>query len=77
MAYPQYKIIRKAAELEEIKERMALISDMNAAFHGNTKHVNNLEKTHQSIIGNIVLEEALTNAKPDPDWQTKLNRFKR
>lgn len=77
MAYPQYKIIRKAAELEEIKERMSLIADMNAAFHGNKKHINSLEKTFQTINGNFVLEQTLQNVKPDPDWQTRLNRFKR
>ena len=63
--------------MEEIRERLSLITDMNAAFHGNNKHINRLEKTFQMILGNNALEESLKNVKPDPDWQKRLNRFKR
>lgn len=50
---------------------------MNAAFQGNKKHIEQLEKRFQMIVGNNTLEAALQNSKPDPDWQSRLNRFKR
>jgi heme oxygenase len=74
-SHSQYKVMRKAAELEEIRERMSLIADMNAAFHGNKKHIQNLEKSFQNILGNNKLEQALNT--PDSDWKSRLSRFKR
>ena len=77
MPYSQYRIVRKAAELEEIRERNSRIADMNAAFHGNKEHISKLEKTFQEIQGNVLAQQSLENVKPDPDWQSRLNRFKR
>lgn len=77
LPYSQYKIIRKAAELEEVRERISRIADMNAAFSGNKKHVDTLEKQFQEIFGNKNMLKPLEQATPDPDWQSRLNRFKR
>lgn len=77
LSYSQYKIIRKAAEIEEIRERLMLITDMNAAFSGNKTHMTSLEKRFQETQKNIVAMEALENTVPDSDWKTRLARFKR
>jgi hypothetical protein len=56
---------------------MSLITDMNAAFHGNKNHVDKLEKEFQAIVGNNILEDSLKLAAPDPNWQEKLNKYRR
>ena len=73
ISHSQYKLIRKAAELEEIRERLALIADMNAAFNANKKHINHLEKEFHKIAGH----NHIVNTPPDSDWKSKLLRFKR
>lgn len=73
--YSQYKLLRKAAELEEISDRQKLIADMNAAFNANKKHVKELEKTFHKIAGHTALVDA--HAKPDTDWKSRVLRFKR
>lgn len=50
---------------------------MNAAFHGNRGHIDKLEKQYQQIVGNNILELSLAKSEPDPNWQKRLNRFKR
>ena len=63
--------------MEEIRERMSLITDMNAAFHGNKEHVDKLEKQFQTIVGNNALEASLALTAPDPNWQARINKYKR
>ena len=62
--------------MEEVRERISLITDMNAAFQGNKKHIEKLEKKFQEISGNNLLLESLV-AKPETGWKERLNRFKR
>lgn len=77
MPYSQYKIVRKAAELEEIRERTSRIAEMNAAFSGNKKLIDALEKRFQEIMNNRGVVAVLENTKPEPDWKERLLRFKR
>ncbi|MDY0313756.1 MAG: hypothetical protein RBR32_01635 [Bacteroidales bacterium] len=76
MPIDKYLIIRKAAELEEISYRMMMISDGNAAFLGNEKHVKNLRKTYDQLMGKYKVKEQL-KAKKDPDWKERLMKYKR
>jgi hypothetical protein len=71
MPYSQYKIVRKAAELDEIRQRQAFISDSNAAFFGNKKHIQKLEQVYNSVSGSQV------EWKADSDWKSRAMRFKR
>ena len=71
--YRKYEIIRKEEEIEDIRRRLNLILDVNAAFNANKEYIGNLEKelqkrTPKSII---IKEEA------DKDWTTRLSRFQR
>jgi len=63
--------------LEEIRERTSRIAEMNAAFSGNKKLVDALEKRFQEIQNNKGMVAVLENTKPDSDWKERLSRFKR
>ena len=72
MPYSQYRLLRKAAEIEEIRERLCLISDINAAFSGSKKHTDNLEKEYKRLT----LGQKL-NSEPDKDWVERLSRYRK
>lgn len=55
---------------------MMMISDGNAAFLGNEKHVKNLRKTYDQLMGKYKVKEQL-KAKKDPDWKERLMKYKR
>jgi len=50
---------------------------MNAAFSGNKKLIDALEKRFQEIMNNHGVVAVLENTKPEPDWKERLLRFKR
>ena len=71
----QYRILIKAAEVEQIRERIHLIEDMNAAFNSNNELINSLRKDlREKTSGSIILP---LNATPDPNWESKLAKYKR
>jgi len=72
MPIDKYLILRKAVEMEEITRRLTVISDVNAAFSGNKKHMQNLERGFQKLIGQEEIKWEKT-----PNWKERLNRFRR
>lgn len=73
MPIDKYLLIRKAAEIEEISERLQLISDIGAAFSGNKEHFDKLKKLYDNLSGSglIIIK------KPDSNWEERMGRFKR
>lgn len=51
MSLRQYIITKKAAEINEIEDRLQTISDINAAFSGNNERINQLQKLHGILVG--------------------------
>ena len=76
MPYNKYRFLRKAAEIEGVRERLSLITDMGAAFSGNREHILDLKKLLKELTGKQILTNTETS-NPDPDWEKKLLRFKR
>ena len=74
MPIDRYIILRKAAELEDITQRLMRISDISAAFSGSMDHVNNLRKVLAEIEG---LGEDDFHWKSEPNWQDTARRFAR
>lgn len=71
MPIDKYLYIRKAAEVEEISNRVQLISDINAAFTGSKERLSSLQKLYTKIMGFEVKWEA------DPNWEDKLRAYQR
>jgi len=71
MPIDKFNILKRAAEINEINSRLALISDFHAAFSGDNEHPRSLEKIVKSIEGNLIFWES------DPNWEERINRFKR
>lgn len=74
MPIDRYIILRKAAELEDITQRLMRISDVSAAFSGSNEHVDNLRRILTEIEG---LGEEDFHWKSEPNWQDKMKRFAR
>ena len=71
MPIDKYIYIRKAAEVEEISERIKMISDINAAFSGSAERLKDLQKLYTKIMGFEVKWEA------DPNWEDRLRAYQR
>ena len=71
MPIDKYLVIRKAAEVEEITNRITLISDMNAAFSGSKDKLEKLQSMYTELMGFDVKWEA------DPNWEDRLRQFAR
>ena len=73
MPFLKYLIIKRAAEIDELESRLALISDINAAFSGNEDHVKLLQKILVSLKG----YEEQKEVKIDKDWEDRLRKYQR
>lgn len=71
MPLDKYMYIRKAAEVEEICNRIQMISDINAAFSGSIERIKNLQKLYTEIMGFEIKWEA------DPNWEDRLRQYQR
>ena len=68
----EYKILKKAAEIEEIDHRRMSISDINVAFSGSQDMLERLNNRYNELTN---LEEFL-NKTPDPNWDEKMKKYK-
>lgn len=71
MPVDKLKVLKKAAEINEINSRLALISDVHAAFCANNDHINMLKKVLTQLEGPKIIWEA------DPDWEERLRKWQR
>ena len=67
----KYIVVKRAAEIEEISQRLKLISDVNAAFFGGGDHTKKLQQLYDKLMGHDVSWEN------DPKWAEKLKKYKR
>jgi hypothetical protein len=79
MPFDKYLIIKKAAEIDELMNRLNLITDINAAFSGGKEHVKQLESKLNVLlsIGPSDSDPILHLNPKDPNWKTKLLKYKR
>ena len=73
MPIDKYMVIREAAEVEEIRQRLVYISDTSAAFSGSKEHVNKLLKDYNMIMG----YQEISFAPADENWKERLMKYKR
>lgn len=74
MPVDKYLIIKKAAEIEEVKSRLTMISDINAAFSGSTEYVKKL----YFLLNQLTTLDREENINPKSEnWKEILNKFKR
>lgn len=73
MSYKKYRLLRKAAEIEDVRRRQTLIADMNAAFSGNKEYMATLEKLYQECVGSVLA----VKWEADKGWQDKLKKYQR
>jgi hypothetical protein len=71
MPIDKYMVLRKAAEVEEIASRMQIISDINAAFSGNSEKILDLNKKYTELMG-FEIEWKATEG-----WESKLAKYAR
>lgn len=74
MPISKYLVIRKAAEIEEVRSRLTMISDINAAFSGSDEYIKKLLFLFNQIKG--LDKEENINPK-DKDWENRLAKYKR
>ena len=58
--------------MEEIRQRIVLISDTSAAFSDSKKYVGNLEKAYKQLS-----LSPKANTEPDKNWVNKLKKYQR
>lgn len=71
MPIDKYLYLRKAAEIEEISNRMQMISDINAAFSGSKERLDSLQKLYIEIMGFEI------PCEPDRDWEERIRIYQR
>jgi hypothetical protein len=72
MPIDKYLVLRKAVEMDEITRRLTVISDINAAFSGNKKYMQKLEKIFYELSG-----QKDVTWEADKNWKKRLLRFRR
>jgi len=71
MPIDRYLYIRKAAEVEEISNRIQMISDINAAFSGSNERLEKLQRLYIEVMGFEIPCEA------DKNWEERLKTWQR
>lgn len=62
MPLKQYILVKKAAEINEVEERIQTISDINAAFSGSNDRISQLQKLRSRLMG---FQDIKWNKDPD------------
>jgi len=75
MPIDKYIAVRKSAEIDELICRLNLITDINAAFNGNEKHIKSLTDRFNMLLGNR--NDPSLNSPKDPKWAEKLRKYQR
>jgi hypothetical protein len=73
MPYREYIVLRRAAEINIIEDRISNIIDISAAFSNPKERVESLQKELASLRSN----STTSTDKPTKNWQAQLSRFKR
>lgn len=71
MPIDKYLYLRKAAEIEEISNRIQMVSDINAAFSGTKEKLERLQKLYIETMGFEI------PCEPDVGWEDHLRIYQR
>lgn len=74
MSFDRYLLLRKAAEIEQLNQRISDLSDLFAAFSGNGKHMNKLIQT-LTKIQNVSEDEI--HFEKDKDAVERMRKWQR